>query len=140
MIRPPSAAPSTPRSRSWAMPATGARAGRPVVAGGGGGGFLFSVAGLAAGVKCRLAIVFLVVNGDRSGAIKGLQEKLFAGRGGEAGLANPDFPALARAFGARGERLASVDALPAALDAAFKAGGPTLFELNVTVEPPWELK
>ena len=39
-----------------------------------------------------------------------------------------------------GERLASVDALPAALDAAFKAGGPTLFELNVTVEPPWELK
>jgi len=80
-----------------------------------------------------------VMNDDRYGAIKWLQEEIFQ-RWGEADLANPDFPALARAFGARGERLASVDALPAALDAAFKAGGPTLFELNVTVEPPWELK
>ncbi len=112
---------------------------RPVVAVVGDGGFMFSVNELATAVKYRLPIPFIVMNDDRYGAIKWLQEEIFQ-RWGEADLANPDFPALARAFGARGERLASVDALPAALDAAFKAGGPTLFELNVTVEPPWELK
>jgi len=112
---------------------------RPVVAVVGDGGFMFSVNELATAVKYRLPIPFVVMNDDRYGAIKWLQEEIFQ-RWGEADLANPDFPALARAFGARGERLASVDALPAALDAAFKAGGPTLLELNVVVEPPWELK
>jgi thiamine pyrophosphate-dependent acetolactate synthase large subunit-like protein len=112
---------------------------RPVVAVVGDGGFMFSVNELATAVKYRLPIPFVVMNDDRYGAIKWLQEEIFQ-RWGEADLANPDFPALARAFGARGERLTSVDALPAALDAAFKAGGPTLLELNVVVEPPWELK
>jgi len=89
-------------------------------------------------VKYRLPIVFLVVNDDRYGAIKWLQEKFFAGRWGEADLVNPDFPALARAFGARGERLAGIDALPAALARGLAADGPTLLELRMTILPPWE--
>jgi acetolactate synthase-1/2/3 large subunit len=112
--------------------------GRPVVAVVGDGGFMFSVNELATAVKYRLPIAFLLMNDDRYGAIKWLQERMF-GAWGEADLANPDFVALARALGARGERLDEVRALPEALAAAFKADGPTILELRMTVEPPWEL-
>ena len=78
------------------------------------------------------------MNDERYGAIKWLQEKMFEGRWGETELANPDFPALAKTFGARGERLSGVEALPEALTRAFKANGPTLLELSLAVEPPWE--
>jgi acetolactate synthase-1/2/3 large subunit len=126
----------------YAVPAAiGAKVARPdraVVAVAGDGGFMFSVAELATAVKYRLPIVFLVVNDDAFGAIKYLQTRLFAGRSGEADLVNPDFAALARAFGARGERLPEVDALPDAIDRALGADGPTVLELRMTIEPPWE--
>ncbi len=111
---------------------------RPVVAVVGDGGCLFSVAELATAVKYGLAVVVLVVNDGRYGAIKWLQEALF-GRWGEADLANPDFPALARAFGAEGTRVGDPAALARALEKALAASGPTLVELPLAVEPPWEL-
>jgi acetolactate synthase-1/2/3 large subunit len=116
-----------------------ARPDRPVVAVIGDGGFMFSVNELATAVKYRLPIAFVVMNDDRFGAIKWLQEKMFDGRWGEVDLANPDFVALARAFGARGERVRDVSALPAALQTAFAADGPTLLEVALDVEPPWEM-
>jgi len=94
---------------------------------------------LATAVKYRLPIVFLVMNDDRYGAIKWLQETMFAGRWGEADLANPDFPALAKAFGARGDRVPGLDDLEAAITRALAADGPTVLELRITVDPPWEL-
>ncbi len=116
-----------------------AHRGRAVLSVCGDGGFLFSVNELATAVKYRLPIAFLVMNDERYGAIKWLQERMFAGRWGETDLANPDFPSLARAFGARGERLASMDDLPRALAAAFAADGPTVLELRMAIEPPWEI-
>ena len=121
--------------------AIGAKLARPeraVIAVAGDGGFMFSVAELATAVKYRLPIVFLVVNDERLGAIKYLQEKFYAGRWGETELANPDFPALARAFGAHGERLPSIAALPAAIERALGADRPTVLELRLSLEPPWE--
>src|SRR5262249_60622677 len=100
-----------------------ARPDRPVVAVVGDGGFMYSVNELATAVKYRLPIVFLVMNDDRYGAIKWLQQTMFEGRWGEAELANPDFPELARPFGARGERVPDVDALGAPLEAALAADG-----------------
>ncbi len=115
-----------------------ARPDRPVVAVAGDGGFMFSVAELATAVKYRLPIVFIVVNDDRFGAIKYLQEKFYGGRWGETDLTNPDFVALAHAFGAGGERLAALDALPEAVARALAADGPSLLELRLSLEPPWE--
>jgi acetolactate synthase-1/2/3 large subunit len=115
-----------------------ARPGRPVAAVVGDGGFMFSVNELATAVKYRLPIAFVVMNDGRYGAIKWLQEKLY-GRWGEADLANPDFLTLARAFGARGERVTQVDALPAALQAAFRGAGPAVIEVPLAIDPPWEL-
>jgi thiamine pyrophosphate-dependent acetolactate synthase large subunit-like protein len=114
-----------------------ARPDRPVIAIAGDGGFLYSVNELATAVKYGLPIVFLVLNDARFGAIKWLQER-FYGRWGETELANPDFPALARAFGMPGERLSDASALPAALARALAADGPTLIELPIAVVPPWE--
>ncbi len=116
-----------------------ARPERPVICVVGDGGFMYSVNELATAVKYRLPVVFLVMNDDRYGAIKYLQEALFEGRWGEADLANPDFVALAHAFGARGERVAGVDALGAAIARALTADGPTVLELRMTIAPPWEL-
>ncbi|MEX2146288.1 MAG: thiamine pyrophosphate-binding protein [Candidatus Rokuibacteriota bacterium] len=126
----------------YAVPAAiGAKIARPhapVVAIAGDGGFMFSVAELATAVKYRLPIVFLVVNDGRYGAIKFLQEKIFEGRWGETELSNPDFVALAHAFGARGVRLDNVAALPAVVAAGFAADGPTVIELPAAIEPPWD--
>jgi acetolactate synthase-1/2/3 large subunit len=116
-----------------------ARPDRPVICVVGDGGFMYSVNELATAVKYRLPVVFLVMNDDRYGAIKWLQQTLFEGRWGEADLANPDFPALARAFGARGERVAGVPSLGSAIQTALAAEGPTVLELRMAIEPPWEL-
>ena len=116
-----------------------ARPDRPVVAVVGDGGFLFSVGELATAVKYALGIVYLVLNDNRYGAIKYLQEAMFAGRWGEADLANPDFAALARAFGAEGHVVKQVDDLPRALSRALAHPGPTVLELPVAIDPPWEL-
>ena len=114
-----------------------AHPGRPVVAVVGDGGFLFAVNELATAVKYRLPVVFLIVNDGQYGAIRYLQEGLF-GRSGETDLANPDFPALARAFGAEGVRV-DLDGLAGALRAGLARTGPTVVELPLAVEPPWEL-
>ena len=116
-----------------------ANPGTPVLAAMGDGGFMFSVQELATAVKYRLPIVFLVVNDNRYGAIKWLQERMFQGRWGETELANPDFVALAQAFGARGVRVKSLDDLADAIRAGFGAGGPTLIEINVVIDPPWDV-
>ena len=94
---------------------------------------------LATAAKYSLPIVFLVLNDNRYGAIKYLQEEVFAGRWGEADLVNPDFPALARAFGLAGRRVATVDELGGALEKALAHGGPTVLELPVAITPQWEL-
>jgi len=124
----------------YAVPAAiGAKVARPeraVVAVAGDGGFMYSLNELATAVKYRLPIVFLVLNDERFGAIKWLQELMF-GKWGEADLTNPDFPALARAFGARGERVDPAG-LGAALRRALAADGPTVIELPIAIDPPWE--
>jgi acetolactate synthase-1/2/3 large subunit len=126
----------------YALPAAiGAQLARPdrrVLAVAGDGGFMFSVAELATAVKYRLPIVVLVVNDGRFGAIKFLQETLYEGRWGETDLTNPDFVALARAFGAHAERVPDVAALEDAVRRALAADGPVLLELRLAVPPPWE--
>jgi acetolactate synthase-1/2/3 large subunit len=127
----------------YAVPAAiGAQIANPgtaVLAAMGDGGFMFSVNELATAVKYRLPIVFLVVNDDRFGAIKWLQERMFEGRWGEADLANPDFVQLAHAFGARGVKVKGLDDLGDAIRAGLAADGPTLVELNLVLDPPWDV-
>ncbi len=111
---------------------------RAVVAVVGDGGFLFTGAELATAVKYQLPIVFVVMNDQDYGAIRYLQSRLY-GRTGEHALAGPDFRALGRAFGAEVYRAEDVGAFRTALDKALAHPGPTLVEVPLGVEPPWEL-
>ena len=49
-------------------------------------------------------------------------------------LVNPDFPALARAYGAHGERVESTAAFADAFERALASGKPSVLELPVDPE------
>jgi len=117
----------------YAMPAAiGAKLAcpeRPVAALAGDGGLLFTVQDLGTAVEQRLPIPIILWNNDALGQIAGDM----AARGiPELGVKprNPDFPALARAFGADAVRTESLAGLSGAIERAFSADGPTLIEVR----------
>jgi acetolactate synthase-1/2/3 large subunit len=77
------------------------------------------------------------MNDQDYGAIRYLQTRLY-GRTGEHALAGPDVIGLARAFGVEPYHAADPAGLRAALDKALAHTGPTLVEVPLAVEPPWE--
>ena len=115
---------------------------RTVVAVAGDGDFLMCAQELATAVQHRLDLVVLVVNNGRLGTIRMHQERAYPGRVIGTELHNPDFAALARAFGAAGETVTDTAGFAAALDRALAAGRPALLDLRVdpdTVAPGLEL-
>ncbi len=106
--------------------ALGARLGapdRPVCAAVGDGNFTMVCAELATAVDLGLSVVYLIFNDGTYGALRHFQRYVFGGRYSCTDLRNPDFPALAAAFGAKGRRVRSAEDLRIALDAAFREGG-----------------
>lgn len=107
---------------------------RTVVAFTGDGCFLMTGQELATAVRHRLAVVALVVNNGIYGTIRMHQERSYPGRVHGTDLANPDFAAYARAFGALGEVVEATEQFPPALERALAAGGPALIELRLPEE------
>jgi acetolactate synthase I/II/III large subunit len=108
--------------------------GRPVVAVAGDGDFLMTGQELATAVQHRLDVVVLVANNGMYGTIRMHQERTYPGRVIATDLQNPDFAALAEAYGAHGETVTDTDAFPAALERALTAGRPALLDLQVDPE------
>jgi acetolactate synthase-1/2/3 large subunit len=104
---------------------------RAVVAVTGDGDFLMCGQELATAVQHRLDVVVLVVNNGRYGTIRMHQERAYPGRVIATDLDNPDFAALAEAYGAAGEAVTDTEAFPAAFERALKAGRPALLDLHV---------
>jgi acetolactate synthase-1/2/3 large subunit len=104
---------------------------RTVVCFAGDGCFLMYPQELATAAQYGVAIVVLVVNNGMYGTIRMHQERRYPGRVSSTDLANPDFVALARAFGAYGERVSATEAFAEAFDRAERAGVPALLELCV---------
>jgi acetolactate synthase I/II/III large subunit len=104
---------------------------RPVVAVTGDGDFLMSGQELATAVQYHLPIVVLLANNGMYGTIRMHQERAYPGRTIATELVNPDFAALARAFGAYGELVDSSAGFPAAFDRARADGRPALLDLRV---------
>jgi 5-guanidino-2-oxopentanoate decarboxylase len=117
----------------YAMPAAiGAKIACPdraVVAVCGDAGFLFTVQELGTAVELGLPLAILLWNNDALGQIaanmqdSGIEEIAVKPR-------NPDFQALARAYGMNAVRAESLDGIRAALTEAFAAKGPTLIEVR----------
>ena len=109
---------------------------RPVLCLAGDGCFMMSSHELATAVKLELNIVIVVFDNGMYGTIRMHQEKWFPGRvHGTVLDNNPDFAALARAYGAHGLQAHSVAELQAAILQGFTAKGPTL--IHVLTDPEY---
>ena len=107
---------------------------RVVIAFAGDGCFLMNGQELATAVQHRAAVIFIVVNNGMYGTIRMHQEKTFPARVLGTQLVNPDFAALAQAYGAYGEIVESTAAFAPAFARAQAAGCPALLELRVDPE------
>ncbi|MDX1487910.1 MAG: thiamine pyrophosphate-binding protein, partial [Acidiferrobacterales bacterium] len=107
---------------------------RTVVCFAGDGCFLMTGQELATAVQYRLNIIVLVVNNSMYGTIRMHQERHYPGRVIATDLVNPDFVALAKAYGAHGERVERTADFPAAFERALSANTPALLELRIDPE------
>jgi acetolactate synthase-1/2/3 large subunit len=128
----------TSGSMGYGLPAAVAASlihpGRQVVCFAGDGCLLMQGQELATAAQYGSRPIVLVVNNRSLGTIRAHQERRYPGRVSGTDLRNPDFPALARAYGAHGESIRTADELPAALQRAQAAGTAALIELPLDVE------
>jgi acetolactate synthase I/II/III large subunit len=92
---------------------------RAVVCVTGDGDLMMTVQELATAAQYHAGVIFLLLNNSMYGTIRLHQERRFPGRVSGTGLANPDFPLLAKSFGALGLRVADTAAFATALDEAI---------------------
>ncbi|RJF87868.1 thiamine pyrophosphate-binding protein [Oleomonas cavernae] len=126
----------------YAVPAAVAAAidckgGRPVVCFVGDGGFMMTGQEIATAIRHGAAPLIVVVDNGSYGTIRMHQERHYPDRVVATDLANPDFAALAEAYGAFGATVAATAEFAPALDAALAAvaaGKPALLCLKLGIE------
>jgi acetolactate synthase-1/2/3 large subunit len=104
---------------------------RLVVSANGDGDYLMNGQEIATAVHYGLPIAFLVVNNGMYGTIRMHQEREYPGRVYATALTNPDFAALARAYGAHGEVVEDTAQFAGAFERARASGKTALIELRV---------
>ena len=102
---------------------------RTVVCFAGDGCFMMNGQELATAVQYGLNILFVVINNGMYGSIRMHQERHYPGHVHGTDLVNPDFVALAKAYGLYAEKVDSTEAFAPALTRARAAGKPALLEL-----------
>jgi acetolactate synthase-1/2/3 large subunit len=103
---------------------------RRVVAVVGDGGLLMNIQELETAVRLELGLVVVIFRDDAYGVIRWKQLSRY-GRESGVEFGNPDFVALARAFGCRGVRVEAADEFQPALESAFTGRGPCLIDVPV---------
>ena len=107
---------------------------RLVVAFAGDGCFLMNGQEFATAVQYGLPIIVIVVNNGIYGTIRMHQEREFPGRVIATDLQNPDFAALARAYGGHGETVERTADFAAAFERARASGKPSIIEVRLDPE------
>ncbi len=98
----------------------------------GDGGFGMSLNELATAVTYKVPLVILLLNNGVLGMVRQWQTLFFDKRYAHTLLERKtDFVALAKAFGAEGERVGTLEDLDAALGRGFSHGGPYLIDCPV---------
>ncbi len=117
-----------------------ARRDMPVLAISGDGGFMFTATEMATAIRHRIPLVTVVFNDGAFGNVRRIQQERYGNRLIGSDLANPDFVAFGKSFGAEAVRATSPEALREALRRGFShRDGPTLIEVPVGALPsPWE--
>ena len=104
---------------------------RPVVAFAGDGDFLMNGQELATAAQYGAKVIFIVVNNGMYGTIRMHQERHYPGRVSGTELHNPDFAALARAYGLHGEIVEKTADFAAAFERAWNAKTAALVEVRI---------
>ncbi len=107
---------------------------RVVVCFAGDGCFQMTLNEFSTAVQHGAAVVVVVCNNGRYGTIRMHQERHYPGRVSGTDLVNPDFAALARAYGGHGETVTRGEDFPAAFGRALASGVPALIELTLDGE------
>jgi thiamine pyrophosphate-dependent acetolactate synthase large subunit-like protein len=106
---------------------------RPVIEITGDGAFGFTVAELDTAVRYGLRAVHVIHDNQAWGVIAQSQKRLGFELGTE--LAGTDYAAIARGFGAHGERIGSPQEVGPALERALASGGPAVIDARVRFVP-----
>lgn len=106
---------------------------RQVVCLAGDGCFQMTLNEMSTAVQHGAKPIVIVMNNGRYGTIRMHQEMHFAGRVSGTDLANPDFGALARAYGGHGERVTTQAEFAPAFERAQAAG--TVAVIEVVLDP-----
>ena len=109
---------------------------RPVICYAGDGCFQMAVPELATAVQYNIGVIVVVIDNLSLGSIRLHQELHFPGRVVSTDLVNPDFVALAKAYGAYAERVEKTEDFEAAFARAQASGRPALlhFFQDVTAD------
>ncbi|RAK28172.1 acetolactate synthase large subunit [Falsochrobactrum ovis] len=107
---------------------------RSVIAFAGDGCFLMNGQELATAAQYGANAIFIVVNNGMYGTIRMHQERTYPGRVSGTGLANPDFAALARAYGLHGETVEKTEDFYEAFNRCERSGKPALIEIRIDPE------
>jgi acetolactate synthase-1/2/3 large subunit len=107
---------------------------RLVVSFAGDGCFLMNGQEFATAVQYDLPIVVIVLNNGMYGTIRMHQERHYPGREVGTALRNPDFAALARAYGGHGETVLATDDFVPAFERARASGKPAIIEVALDPE------
>ncbi|HZN24736.1 MAG TPA: thiamine pyrophosphate-binding protein [Burkholderiales bacterium] len=104
---------------------------RTVIAFSGDGDFLMTGQELATAAQYDAKVTFVVVNNGMYGTIRMHQEREFPGRVSGTQLKNPDFAALARAYGFHGETVEATAEFASAFERAQQAKTSALIEVRI---------
>ena len=100
----------------------------------GDGDLQMTLAELGTALQAEARPIVLVVNNRSYGTIRMHQERSYPGRVSFTDLVNPDFVAIARAYGFHAERVTATDAFPAAFERARSSATGALLELIIDTE------
>lgn len=109
---------------------------RQVVAVCGDGGFMVTCSDLATAVENNVNIPIIIHNNGGFGILKHIQHEHYEQRYIGVDLRNPDFIKLVESFGAKGQRVETVDQIEPALKDALSCDVPTIIEIRVSLTPP----
>jgi acetolactate synthase I/II/III large subunit len=107
---------------------------RTVVCLAGDGEFMMTGQELATAMQYGAAPIILVINNNMYGTIRMHQEREYPGRVSGTDLRNPDFAALARAYGAYGALVERTEEFAPAFEEALKCGTAAVIELRIDPE------
>ncbi|MFB2602800.1 thiamine pyrophosphate-dependent enzyme, partial [Rhizobium phaseoli] len=107
---------------------------REVICFAGDGCFLMHGQEFATAIRYGLPIIAIVVNNGMYGTIRMHQEREYPGRVSSTDLTNPDFAALARAYGGHGETVERTEEFAAAFERARHSGKPAIIEVKLDPE------